>query len=153
MRDYFTDAERVQKLRAAARRWLGTPFIPHARICQAGVDCVNLCAELYRATGFLGPVCLPGYSMDGGKHNPESQLEKWLEDSARFRLLAKDADLLPGDLITFKIGRSAHHAGMILDGPHFIHCLFGRTVTLGTLVDGTFRRILHHGFRPLEAAR
>ena len=34
---------------AVARSWLGTPFVPRGNLKGAGVDCVHLPAEIYRA--------------------------------------------------------------------------------------------------------
>jgi cell wall-associated NlpC family hydrolase len=152
VKEFYGSAERQAALKIAASMWVGTPFVAHANICGAGVDCVNLCAQIYMATGFLKEFNPPKYVMDGGHHNVESQLEKWIVDSGRFvRLDADGPDrYLPGDLHTFKIGRSAHHAGLVVDGPHFLHCLFDRKVTLSTLVDRTFNRIHVATYRPNE---
>lgn len=149
MNSYFADPQRLAHLRRLARGWLGTPFVPHARIQGAGVDCVNLCAALYLSAGFFTTFDPGQYAMDGGKHNLASQLTHWLDASGRFALLPPAAAPLPGDLLCFKLGRSAHHCGLVLDGPHFIHSLYGRRVAMATLADGTFAKMLHAVYRPV----
>lgn len=151
--DYFSSATRCELFTSEAGRWLGTPFIPHAAVRGAGVDCVNLGREIYRACGLTFPQSLPNYSMDGGKHNPESQLIAWLEASGGFRHIGDRSqvglvDL--GDTLCFKIGRSAHHTGFSVGGTQFVHCLFGREVMVGDLRDKTFLRCLAAIYRPLE---
>lgn len=156
MRDYFVENHRCESFIAEARRWIGTPFVPHANVRGAGVDCVNLGRELYAACGLTFAQCLPEYSMEGGKHNAESQLTSWIESSGSFRLVGDRTTLHRidvGDTLCFKIGRSAHHTGFALGGTEFIHCLFGRKVMFGDLRDKTFARILFAIYRPLEVER
>lgn len=167
MKPYFAGWSRVEMLRLAAESWIGTPFIPFAAVRGAGVDCVNLCAELLKASGFQPPSAntWPRYAMDGGKHNRESQLIAWLHANKQFapvwnRTLwtlgtpAYDASIaMPGDVLCFTIGRSAHHAGLLIGGTKFIHCLFARKVMFASLADATFKRRLTAVYRPLEEAR
>lgn len=152
MRTFFNNPARLHQLQTAARGWIGTPFVPHACIAGAGVDCVNLCAQIYQATGFLGAIQFPAYTMDGGKHNVRSQLIEFLEGRNDFvRVPAPiTGDVRPGDLLCFTTGRSAHHTGIMLDLPLFIHSLFSRSVTLGNLRDRSFARRLTAVYRPVE---
>jgi cell wall-associated NlpC family hydrolase len=158
---FFNTPERRDEFAKAAMRWHGTPFVPHAAVMGAGVDCVNLGREAYRVCGLVFAQALPGYTMDGGKHNPESQLVEWLVASGRFANIwdrsclstinSQPSTLVqPGDTLCFKIGLSAHHAGFVIGGTQFVHCLFKREVMLGDLRDKTFVRWLHSIWRPLE---
>lgn len=153
MKPYFNTTDRIHALQASARNWVGTPFVPHACIAGAGVDCVNLVVELYHRTG-VWPVkpTLPSYTMDGGKHLAESLLLKSLD--ALPTLMRVDwstgGSPAPGDLLCFTTSRVAHHTGIMLDEPLFIHALFSRVVTLGNLRDRTFARRLTAVYRPVE---
>ncbi len=118
MNAFFSRWDRVERLQFAAESWLGTPFVPYAAIRGAGVDCVNLCAELLKGCGFEVPAnqAWPRYAIDGGKHNRESQLTAWLDSNPGFQrvwlrggaVLYTAADAMPGDLLCFRLGRSAH---------------------------------------------
>lgn len=159
MTPHFADWSRVEMLRLAAESWLGTPFVPYAAIRGAGVDCVNLCAELLQGCCFTAAKGgWPKYVIDGGKHNRESQLIAWLDGNRNFlpvwwrggKEAYTAADAMPGDLLCFTLGRSAHHAGLLIGGTKFIHCLFGRRVMFATLADHTFNRRLTAVYRPME---
>lgn len=153
---FFNTPARQDEFAKAAMRWHGTPFVPHAAVMGAGVDCVNIGREAYRMCGLDFKKELPGYTMDGGKHNPESQLVQWLEESGRFTKVwdrqsaigNPQSAIQPGDTLCFKIGLSAHHAGFCIGGTQFVHCLFKRDVMLGDLRDKTFARWLHSIYRP-----
>jgi cell wall-associated NlpC family hydrolase len=154
---FFNTPDRQDEFAKAAMRWHGTPFIHHAAVLGAGVDCVNLGREAYRMCGLVFDQALPGYTLDGGKHNPESQLVAWLIESGRFvkvwdpqtSILNPPSSLVSsGDTLCFKLGLSAHHAGFCIGGTQFVHCLFKREVMLGDLRDKTFARWLHSIWRP-----
>jgi cell wall-associated NlpC family hydrolase len=155
MRPHFTEWNRVEMLRLAAESWIGTPFVLHAAIRGAGVDCVNLCAELLKSSSFpVDKSGWPRYAIDGGKHNQESQLLTWLNRQSLFQRIGADvydaAHALPGDVLCFRLGRSEHHAGLLVAGTKFIHCLERRAVMFATLADATFKRRLTVVYRPLE---
>ena len=148
MRPYFASDQRQARLAYCAGLWLGTPFVPHASVRGAGVDCVHLVEGIYLDTGFfLDGVRFPDYSMDGGQHQANSQLVQWLEGSADFTPVQT---VLPGDTLCFRMGRSAHHAGLALPSGRFIHCYFKRSVMIADLADHTWGRALVAIYRPME---
>ena len=157
--DFFRTPARQKQFRNEALTWMDTPFQPHAAIKKVGVDCVNLGREIYRACGLPVSRALPRYAMDGGKHNQLSQLTDWLDADPNFLCVASKSrevptpasdEIMPGDTLCFRIGRSAHHTGFAITGVVFIHTLFGREVMTGDLRDKTFARILHAVYRPVE---
>jgi cell wall-associated NlpC family hydrolase len=163
VKPHFSDWTRVEMLRLAAESWIGTPFVAHAAIRGAGVDCVNLCAELLQSACFISARrAWPKYVIDGGNHNRDSQIVAWLDANPGFARIWKSgadkaysaADAMPGDLLCFNLGRSAHHAGMLIAGTKFIHCqwAFARRVVFATLADHTFNRRLAAVYRPMEAS-
>lgn len=148
MKAYFASDQRQARLAYCAGLWLGTPFVPHGNLRGAGVDCVHLVEGIYLETGFFrNGVRFPGYSMDGGQHQEKSQLVTWLDESADF---APAQTVLPGDTLCFRLGRSAHHAGLALPSGRFIHCYYRRSVMVADLADHTWRRALAAIFRPME---
>jgi len=139
-----------------AREWIGTPFVPQARIKRAGVDCVNLPAAILIEARVLDSVITGPYTIDAGRHASVSQLVAWLRKDGRFDewpVSAPPAPLEPlieGDLVAFRIGHGvAHHVGLVVS-PHggFVHCLRGHGVIESTLQDPTYRRLFTHHFRP-----
>lgn len=148
MNAFFASPHNRNKLCLEAAKWIGTPFVAHGAVCGAGVDCVNLVGQLLIACGHERDFALPTYSMDGGKHNRTSQLTDYLDTHPRF---AKPFEpVQPGDVLCFKLGRSSHHCAILIHGKTFVHALFGRKVSFGSLADGTFARSLNCFYRPLE---
>lgn len=154
MNPFFSSLEGLARLDAEAARWVGTPFCPHAAVCGAGVDCVNLVAQLLKSCGHADDFALPKYAMDGGKHNRTSQLTDYLDARPDFwnasALPEFGLSPIPGDVLCFKLGRSSHHCGMMLSGRKFIHALYGRKVGIANLSDRTFARSLFAIYRPLK---
>jgi cell wall-associated NlpC family hydrolase len=144
----FFDSKHMQeRLLYHAGQWVGTPFVAHAGVRGAGVDCVNLVAQIYIACEFLNEFRPPAYAMDGGKHNERSQLIRWIEDSHKFARVQTPA---PGDTLCFLWrGQSEHHAGLMLHGDDFMHVMERRKVQVSSLTDRTYQRTLTAIYRPL----
>jgi cell wall-associated NlpC family hydrolase len=138
------------RLIQVARRWLGTPFIPHACIPGAGVDCVQLVTAIYWETRAIEERQLPDYTMDGGEHRSSSQVLEWLEASTRFERLTPGAAVQSGDLACFRMGRVPHHVGLILQPPIFIHAMRNYGVIESRLDDPTFAKRLTAVYRPVQ---
>lgn len=149
MKAYFETPERQELLKRVAGLWRGTPFIPHASVRGAGVDCVHLAAEIYRECGHLDHFKPGNYTMDGGFHNPISQVLTWLELSPRFAEGTLPAHT--GDLLCFRIGKSVHHVGIALSERHFLHVMRGSTVTIARIDDPTWSKRLTAVFQPIES--
>ena len=156
---FFSEESRRNKLCLEAARWIGTPFVAHGAIRGAGVDCVNLVGQILIACGHATDFAMPHYAMDGGKHNRTSQLLDYLDARHDFVRVSSATGVIappqvdwtqPGDVLCFTIGRSSHHVGMLVRGKTFVHALFGRTVSFGSLSDGVFKRSLTAIYRPWE---
>jgi cell wall-associated NlpC family hydrolase len=154
---FFGSEERVLALRAEAESWVGTRFQGHARVKGAGVDCVQLAAGIYVATGFLREFEVGWYPIDGGHHDEKSRVVEWIEKSGAFervgiqQKVAKDAKMTEppaaGDLIVMKLGRVEHHVGVALGGGLFVHVLYKATVCQESL--GRFWKQVTAVYRPL----
>jgi hypothetical protein len=81
---FFANEKRRRALEWEASSWVGTPFHAHARLKGVGVDCVQLAAALYIATGFLTEFEVGWYPIDGGNHDAVSRVTAWIEQSGRF---------------------------------------------------------------------
>lgn len=160
---FFDDEERRARLAAEALRWIGTPFVSRAAVCRGGVDCVHLCAEIYRAVGFLdGPLVAPAYAMDCGHHMNRSLTIEWIEESGKFDLVVRvegtaifsgglriRPDVIrPGDALCFRNGRVAHHAGLQITDGTFIQAHRRYGVIVSPTADPTMLERLVAVYRP-----
>lgn len=147
---FFDDMASVAKLNASALSWVGTPFFPFARTRGGGVDCVNLAAALYVEAGFLNDFEMPKYTMDRGVHHAESALEAFLDLRSEFqKLQPSEQEAMPGDLLTFRIGKAAHHCGVLVDGTRFVHVYQLHNVQFGDLRDDTWKSRWASIYRPV----
>lgn len=120
----------MSKIVAAARSWIGTPYVHQSARKGAGCDCLGLLrgvlAEV-RGTA-LDPV--PPYTADWS----EPQGNELLLRAAESLLIAKSRDAAaPGDVLVFRMrtGAVAKHLGLqgeVGDTPSFIHSYQGHGV-------------------------
>ena len=122
------------------------------------MDCVNLAAGIYRALGLIQDFHPPDYRLDGGRSLVRSQLLDYIEGTGLFTLVSEpgtarpDTDAIqPGDLLTFRWHRVAHHVGVATVGTHFVQALEGAGVIESDIDDPTHRRRLVRIYRPMEA--
>lgn len=140
--------------------WIGTPFRGMTRRKQVGVDCVNLAAGIYVETRVLreADCVFPRYRLDHGTHHGESMvipfIEGIIERTGRLRLAASGADAravaMPGDLLTFTVGRTEHHVGIALGGQTFVHVFCDYQVMESRLTDSIWAKRLTRVYRPIE---
>lgn len=104
---------------AEALEFLGTPYHHNARIKGVGVDCAMLPCEVYASVGLI-PHLEPEYSPQWMMHRDE---EKYLEWVLPYVREIDRADLLPGDLVMWKFGRTYSHSAIVIDPPTVIHAM------------------------------
>ena len=156
---WFNTAERIAALEREARRWLGTPFFPNSNTPgpRGGVSCQKLVAEVYRGAGFCD-VPVPEVPMAHARFSTRSLMEEFLVRRPEMvRLPAPTTpllwrDVLPGDLLGFRIYRTIHHMGIVLGptGQVFIHSLDGMGTIISSLLDATWSTRLAAVWRPLD---
>ena len=128
----------AERFNAVARSWVGTPFVPHSCKRGAGVDCVRLCLAIYQEMGFMQGASFPTYAIDGGMHQRESIVDTWIRGTGEFEqvgILQRSV----GDVVTFRFGRVAHHAGIVLGLNDFVHSLKKHGVIVSRLDDPSWR--------------
>ena len=138
--------QRPTTLEEIAARWLGTPFVPYGHQPGAGVDCAHLVAEILVEAGWIAGYRFPRYRCDEGHHAGESRVIRWLAQSGQFAQVPAGT-VQPGDVLTFRIGRVAHHVGLALAQERFIHAMRGRGVLVSTLRDPTYAKRLESVWR------
>ncbi|HWD20522.1 MAG TPA: NlpC/P60 family protein [Verrucomicrobiae bacterium] len=148
MNPYFDTEEKVVALWQAARHWENTPFVAHAALPGAGVDCVHLCAEIYKESGFWSKYELPRYTLDAGRHLRVSQVLAWLLSHPSFASAPSDQPLHAGDLLALKWDHVEHHVAIYLGEGTLVHCRKRLGVHFSPAKDHC--RFLTHIFRPLS---
>lgn len=108
-----------ERILAAARAWLGTPFHHAARIKGVGVDCLHFVVAVYQEVGLLpAGIPLEDYPRDWHLHQGE---ERYLKGVMNHADLTDDPQ--PGDIALFKFGRCVSHAALVVEWPRVIHSL------------------------------
>jgi cell wall-associated NlpC family hydrolase len=146
-RAFFADEKRRRALEWEANSWVGTPFHAHGGLKGVGVDCVQLAAAIYIATGFMEEFKPGWYPLDGGHHDATSRVIGWVEKSGKFARCAGE-DIRPGDLIVMKLARVPHHVGVMMNEREFVHALFKMHVVVAQLSE--HRKRIEAVYRPLS---
>ncbi len=129
---------------AAARDWIGTPYVHQSTAKGAGCDCLGLLRGVWREVLGCEPEAVPAYSMDWS----EPQGEERLWAAAMRHLKAKPlAAECSGDVLLFRMrhGAVAKHLGIqgAVDAyPTFIHAYSGHGVVESPLSSPWRRRIV-----------
>lgn len=97
---------------AAARRWLGTPYHDQASLRGVGCDCLGLARGVWREVVGAEPFPIPPYSRDWGESGPR----EILADGARKMMIELPvSEAPPGALILFRMmpRAIAKHVGIL----------------------------------------
>lgn len=128
---------------AAARAWLGTPYVHQASCKGAGCDCLGLLLGVWREIHRDLPAPVPAYTNDWS----ETSGEERLLEAARAHMAEKAlTDAAPGDVLIFRMRTSAvaKHVGLQTQAganARFLHAYTGRGVTEGALTPPWARRV------------
>lgn len=126
---------------AAARGWMGTPYRHQASCKGAGTDCLGLILGVWREVVGALPEYIPPYTPDwseaGGREDLLMAALRWLEpaDTA-----------MAGDVLLFRMrnGAVAKHLGIATETgqtPCFIHAYSGHAVVETALSEPWARRL------------
>ncbi len=115
---------------AAARGWIGTPYLHQASLKGVGCDCLGLLRGVWRELRGDEPEAVPPYAPDWAEGGDAEPLRDAL---ARHLSPVAAADGTPGDVVLFRMGRGgpAKHCGILAarDGlPTLIHARQNRRV-------------------------
>ena len=148
MTSTWFNEERIDALEAEAATWVGTPFAANSSAKGLGVSCHTLAGALYAAVGW-GEIAIPEIPISHARFGQDSFADPFFEAIAeRFTELPHDSEILPGDVLGFRIGRIVHHLGVALRNGRFIHALEGIGATVSTTEDATYRSRLTTIWRP-----
>lgn len=128
---------------AAARAWIGTPYIHQSACKGAGCDCLGLLLGVWREVVGTVPVAVPAYTLDWSEVSGEERLLQ----AARHHLSEKPLGAAaPGDILIFRMRSRAvaKHVGLqteVGDAPKFVHAYSGHGVVEGGLTAPWARRL------------
>jgi NlpC/P60 family putative phage cell wall peptidase len=110
--DFSTSPQGGGQVVAAARAWIGTPYLHQASVKGAGCDCLGLLRGVWRELFGAEPEALPPYSSDWAEATGEETLCCGL---ARHLKEIAPASIAAGDIALFRMVRRgpAKHCGIV----------------------------------------
>ena len=135
------DAGFAARVEAAARGWLGTPYLHQASAKGAGADCLGLVRGVWRELYGREPEAPPPYTADWSE---ASGREVLAEAAGRHLAPIRVEEAGPGDVLLFRMRRTgpAKHLGIISGaGARMIHAYSGRGVVENSLGPSWRRRV------------
>lgn len=123
-------SRRTQAL-AAARAWMGTPYLHQASVRDLGCDCLGLVRGVWRDLYGEEPEAPPAYRPDWAETAADEPLLRALN---RWLAAKPVAEAQPGDVVLFRISPGAcvkHCAVLSAAAPEMrmIHAYWGHGVT------------------------
>ena len=129
-----------ERVIAAARRWLGTPYHHQAACRGVGVDCLGLIRGVWADLYGTAPEAPPPYTRDWA----EALGRETLMEAAERHLLRSDRETIEaGDVLVFRYRRDlpAKHIAIATGADRFIHAVERQGVVEVALVPGWQKRI------------
>ncbi|QHQ34561.1 NlpC/P60 family protein [Algicella marina] len=132
-----------QQIVAAARTWIGTPYVHQASCRGAGADCLGLLRGVWREVLGAEPEAVPAYTADWSETDG---VERLLPAAGRHLHAVAWDDRAPGDVLIFRMRRTgvAKHVGLLSSlrpVPEFIHAYSGRGVVASPLSTAWAHRV------------
>ena len=132
------------KVIAAARSWLGTPYHDQASLKGVGCDCLGLARGVWRDVVGPEPFPIPPYSRDWGETGPREVLA---EGARRTMPQIAPADAGGGALVLFRMmpRAIAKHVGILTEPATFLHA-YERLGVIGEPLTPSWRRRVAFAF-------
>lgn len=121
------ETDLADRLVAAARGWLGTPYHHQASLKGVGADCLGLLRGVWREVKGAEPETPGAYSRDWA----EAGGEETLRDAAARHLVSLPlGHWRAGDVLLFRMSPSApaKHCGIATERARMVHAWAGRAV-------------------------
>lgn len=135
------DQDHQNRIIAAARAWLGTPYVHQASAKGGGCDCLGLIRGVWREVfAAPEPEAPPPYTPDWA----EVSGEETLFHAAQRHLDRVPLDAFePGDVVLFRMapGAPMKHAAILTAPDRIIHAYWGRAVVEGAFIPWWRRKL------------
>jgi NlpC/P60 family putative phage cell wall peptidase len=127
---------------AAARRWLGTPYLHQASLRDVGCDCLGLVRGVWRDCVGDEPESIEPYTPDWAE---ATGLERLALAGARHFERVEPTDFQPGDVLLFRwrLGLPAKHCAIAVSHDTMIHAHDGACVCEVSITPWWRRRIAY----------
>jgi hypothetical protein len=122
--------EQRAKVVEETKSWIGTPYRGWSKLKGCGVDCGQLLIGVYEAAGFFDPgyITTPkDYSLQVAQHREDTE---YIETVEKYMREITEAEVLPGDVVVYKLGLAFAHAAIVISWPEYcIHAMARNGVT------------------------
>lgn len=137
---------------AAARGWIGTPYVHQASRKGAGTDCLGLLRGVWREVLGAEPEAVPPYTADWSEAGRREELRAAAE---RCLWPVAPGQEGPGQVLLFRMraGAVAKHLGISVpgaEGESFVHAYTGHGVVESPLSAPWARRIVARFAFPVQ---
>lgn len=127
---------------AAARGWIGTPYLHQASLKGCGADCLGLVRGIWRELCGDEPEAPPPYSQDWCEVSRDEALWR-----AASRLLLSGTGEMAGDVLLFRMAEQAPAKHLAILGEtegagSIIHAYSGRSVIESPFIESWRRRVV-----------
>jgi len=137
----LTDTQRAHIV-AVAESWYGTPYRGWTCLKGIGCDCGQLLKGVFIEAGFQFNDGIPtplDYSLQVSMHRKSME---YIGIVGRYMREITEAEVLPGDVVVYKLGLAFAHAAIIKSWPsHVIHSLNREGVTAGHGMNMKFGKL------------
>ena len=104
---------------AVARKWIGTPYSPCEQRIGRGTDCGSLLAGVYSEAGVIPPQPKRSYDWMAAWAKRDGDAY-FLASVFEYSTEITEPEVLPGDVVMYKIGRGWSHAAIVASWPNEI---------------------------------
>jgi NlpC/P60 family putative phage cell wall peptidase len=129
------------KIVAAARSWVGTPYRHQASVKGAGADCLGVVRGVWRDLVGPEPQNLPPYARSWAE---DGAGELMLAAAGRWLVPAPGREISAGDVLLFRVSRGtvARHCGIATGPRSMVHAYDGHAVAETPIPEIWLRRLV-----------
>lgn len=112
---FFEGPANVDRLRQVVSRWEDTPYRHFCQVRGLGCDCVHFLKAVMVEMGLCSDFQIPWYERDWPLHRHDGLVRSMIEKHINAKEIPVGAALMAGDILLYRWGRDASHAGIYLD--------------------------------------